>query len=252
MWIQRLTIRGRRTDNGIGHYPAMGLAEARAAAFERWKDRQGGRGPPQGREPARRADLCRGRGGGHRHPRAELAQPEIGAAVAGESSDLRLSEPRRAAGVGDHPGPRHGRPRAHLEREARDGAARKAAHLGDLPVGGGPRPPHRRSGGRRGRRGAAAQRGPAPAYARARVRGSGQVHREGAGQRTGERIVEAGAGVPGAHRGPLGRSAQGDLGRDRSRRRDVDGAGRAHEGEPRAPRPAVEAPRWRCSRRRRA
>ena len=36
MWIQRLTIRGRRTDNGIGHYPAMGLAEARAAAFERW------------------------------------------------------------------------------------------------------------------------------------------------------------------------------------------------------------------------
>ena len=37
MWIQRLTIRGRRADNGIGHYSAMGLAEARAAAFERWK-----------------------------------------------------------------------------------------------------------------------------------------------------------------------------------------------------------------------
>ena len=37
MWIQRLTIRGRRTDNGIGHYPSMGLAEARAVAFERWK-----------------------------------------------------------------------------------------------------------------------------------------------------------------------------------------------------------------------
>ena len=36
-WIQRLTIRGRRTDNGIGHYPSMGLAEARAVAFERWK-----------------------------------------------------------------------------------------------------------------------------------------------------------------------------------------------------------------------
>ena len=35
MWIQRLSIRGKRTDNGIGHYPAMGLAEARAAAFER-------------------------------------------------------------------------------------------------------------------------------------------------------------------------------------------------------------------------
>ena len=45
MWIQRLTIRGRRTDNGIGHYPAMGLAEARAAAFERWKIAKAGGDP---------------------------------------------------------------------------------------------------------------------------------------------------------------------------------------------------------------
>ena len=28
---------GARTDNGIGHCPAMSLAEARKAAFERWK-----------------------------------------------------------------------------------------------------------------------------------------------------------------------------------------------------------------------
>ena len=45
MWIQRLTIRGRRADNGIGHYPAMGLAEARAAAFERWKIAKAGGDP---------------------------------------------------------------------------------------------------------------------------------------------------------------------------------------------------------------
>ena len=45
MWIQRLTIRGKRTDNGIGHYPAMGLAEARAAAFERWKTTKAGGDP---------------------------------------------------------------------------------------------------------------------------------------------------------------------------------------------------------------
>ena len=45
MWIQRLTIRGRRTDNGIGHYPAMGLAAARAAAFERWKIAKAGGDP---------------------------------------------------------------------------------------------------------------------------------------------------------------------------------------------------------------
>ena len=44
-WIQRLTIRGKRTDNGIGHYPAMGLAEARAAAFERWKTTKAGGDP---------------------------------------------------------------------------------------------------------------------------------------------------------------------------------------------------------------
>ncbi|MDE0009106.1 MAG: Arm DNA-binding domain-containing protein, partial [Gammaproteobacteria bacterium] len=36
-WIQRLNIRGSRTDNSIGRYPAMTLAEARVAAFERWK-----------------------------------------------------------------------------------------------------------------------------------------------------------------------------------------------------------------------
>ena len=53
MWIQRLTIRGRRTDNGIGHYPAMGLAEARAAAFERWKTTKAGGDPREaGSRPA--------------------------------------------------------------------------------------------------------------------------------------------------------------------------------------------------------
>ena len=44
-WIQRLTILGKRTDNGIGHYPAMGLAEARAAAFARWKIAKAGGDP---------------------------------------------------------------------------------------------------------------------------------------------------------------------------------------------------------------
>lgn len=38
--------------------------------------------------------------------------------------------------------------------------------------------------------------------------------REGAGQRTGGRIVETGAGVPGAHLGRLGGGALTDLGRD--------------------------------------
>ena len=44
-WIQRLNIQGLRTDNAIGHYPSMGLAEARAAAFERWKIAKAGGDP---------------------------------------------------------------------------------------------------------------------------------------------------------------------------------------------------------------
>ena len=44
-WIQRLSIQGLRTDNAIGHYPSMGLAEARAAAFERWKIAKAGDDP---------------------------------------------------------------------------------------------------------------------------------------------------------------------------------------------------------------
>ncbi len=44
-WIQRLNIQGLRTDNAIGHYPALGLAEARAAAFERWKIAKAGGDP---------------------------------------------------------------------------------------------------------------------------------------------------------------------------------------------------------------
>ena len=46
-WIQRLNIQGLRTDNAIGHYPSMGLAEARTAAFERWKIAKAGGDPRQ-------------------------------------------------------------------------------------------------------------------------------------------------------------------------------------------------------------
>ena len=87
--------------------------------------------------------------------------------------DARAWLARREIGAGDA-GPRHGRARVHLEREARDGAPREAAHLGDLPVGRRPGPPNRRSGGHRDRRGAVTQRGRAAASARAPVRGGGR------------------------------------------------------------------------------
>lgn len=62
--VQRLNTEGLRTDNAIGHYPSMGLAEARVAAFERWKV------PKAGATRARRTD---GRMLGHRsHRRLSL------------------------------------------------------------------------------------------------------------------------------------------------------------------------------------
>jgi len=54
-WIQRLNIQGLRTDNAIGHYPALGLAEARTAAFERWKIAKAGGDP---RKPDGKAFLA--------------------------------------------------------------------------------------------------------------------------------------------------------------------------------------------------
>ena len=44
-WIQRLSIQGLRTDNSLGHYPSMSLAEARTTAFERWKIAKAGGDP---------------------------------------------------------------------------------------------------------------------------------------------------------------------------------------------------------------
>ena len=106
-WIQRLNIQGLRTDNAIGHYPAMSLAEARVAAFERWNRpgrRQSALGPPQSRV---RADV-RGRGGGRDgHSRADLAQSEVRATVAREPSGLRISDHWGTASVRDHAGCRH-------------------------------------------------------------------------------------------------------------------------------------------------
>ena len=42
-WVQRLTVDGKRRDLGLGGYPYVGLAEARAAAFaNRQVARRGG------------------------------------------------------------------------------------------------------------------------------------------------------------------------------------------------------------------
>ena len=53
-WVQRLTIAGKRRDLGLGGYPFVGLAEARAAAFaNRQTARRGGDPVPQVRQQSR-------------------------------------------------------------------------------------------------------------------------------------------------------------------------------------------------------
>ena len=44
-WVQRLTVEGRRRDLGLGGYPYVGLAEARAAAFANRQVARGGGDP---------------------------------------------------------------------------------------------------------------------------------------------------------------------------------------------------------------
>ena len=63
-WVQRLTVNGKRRDLGLGGYPYVGLAEARAAAFaNRQLARRGGDPTAvvrQSRAPARSARRANG------------------------------------------------------------------------------------------------------------------------------------------------------------------------------------------------
>ena len=58
--------------------PGDGSGRGAGGSLRALEDCEGGRGSPQGGEPARRADVRRGGRGRHRHPRAELAEPQIG------------------------------------------------------------------------------------------------------------------------------------------------------------------------------
>lgn len=57
-WIQRLTIKGARTDNSLGSHPLLSLTEARKVAFARWQIAKEG-GDPRVEGPARKTPTFR-------------------------------------------------------------------------------------------------------------------------------------------------------------------------------------------------
>ena len=52
-WVQRLTIKGRRRDIGLGGYPVVPLAEARAVAFSNRQRARAGADPTAERNKAK-------------------------------------------------------------------------------------------------------------------------------------------------------------------------------------------------------
>ena len=93
-WVQRMAIKGKRHDLGLGGYPLVSLAEARETAFEnrrlaqkaaiRWPRSAEPRCRPFGRRPRRRY--------GHI---ATLAQPGYGAELVAIIGAPCLSDHRR-------------------------------------------------------------------------------------------------------------------------------------------------------------
>ena len=123
-WVQRIVIRGKRCDLGLGGYPLVTLAEARIAAFENRKIARAGGDP--------------------RALRRQLSVPTFSEAVEsviaihrpgwkdaqknehqwrGEPENLCHSDIRASAGQRNRPYARHGRADPALVGKARDDAA---------------------------------------------------------------------------------------------------------------------------------
>ena len=56
-WVQRLTIRGRQRNLGLGSYPEVSLAEAREMALANWRAAREGRDPVAEKRMARTGDM---------------------------------------------------------------------------------------------------------------------------------------------------------------------------------------------------
>ena len=84
-WVQRLSIRGRRRELGLGSFPLVSLDDARARAFDNR------RLAPRGGDPLGEKRRAEGAEPSPRRPRrcdadqARLAQPEVRAATGGRA-----------------------------------------------------------------------------------------------------------------------------------------------------------------------
>ena len=56
-WVQRLTIRGRQRNLGLGSYPEVSLEEAREMALANWRAAREGRDPVAEKRMARTGDM---------------------------------------------------------------------------------------------------------------------------------------------------------------------------------------------------
>ena len=91
-WIQRLVIRGRRRDFGLGSVALVSLAEAREKARANRKlAREGGDPLTERRPRPEHADLRRNRRTGGGAEAVRLAQSEPGPRLDGECAALRLA-----------------------------------------------------------------------------------------------------------------------------------------------------------------
>ena len=124
-WIQRLVIRGRRRDFGLGSVALVSLAEAREKARANRKlAREGGDPLTERRPRPEHADLRRNRRTGGGAEAVRLAQSEPGPRLDGECAALRLCAHRPDAGLGGDERRCPGHPFPHLAREGLYGPAR--------------------------------------------------------------------------------------------------------------------------------
>ena len=142
-WVQRLVIRGRRRELGLGGFPLVSLAEAREAAFHNRKlARQGGDPLANKRksevptfEEAARTVIAIHRSG--------WRNAEARSTVGLDASRVCLPALGQASGLGHRHQGRDGGSPTHLDRKAGNREARPPEDRHDHEMGHRARPPDR-------------------------------------------------------------------------------------------------------------
>ena len=237
-WIQRLTIRGRRAELGLGGFPLVSLKEAREKAFANRKlAREGGDPLSEKRRASSTPTFAEATRQVWKQLRPGWRSPQ--------HAQLWLSSLERYALPRIGGMPVFGSDQRRRDRDSGSDLARHGGHRPQVA------PAHPRGHGVGGGDGSAARQPLRPDRSGAGSAGQwrasqaglaasrgGVGDRDGAGV-GGEAGGEAGLRAAGADGGTLREVRGGGLDGDRPRRGRVEHPGRAHEGESRAPGPAV-------------